>query len=300
MLGRLLGRRARAVRENPYLNAVNWDYQKRLVEPLLKPGDIVLDVGCGNHPAPVANVLADFFPGESPHRTGPLAQDRPVVVCSVERLPFLDKSVDFAICSHVLEHTDSPERAAAELGRIARRGYLETPGYGKDILVGTGRMHNWQVVEFDGVLHFFQYSRLQREAHVQSPAMDLWLQKEYHPWQTFFWDSQPLFNAAVVWEGAPRLVVHRRASSDAAPVAPWKAPDPACVAAEPPALTPAEIALLGSCLATPDGRGRMAYSGKAFSDGSGRFVYPVSGKRIYCEMASGPAPADAPRDGGRR
>jgi SAM-dependent methyltransferase len=44
-----------------------------------------------------------------------------------EKLPFKDKAFDFVIASHVLEHTASPEKFLAELERVARAGYIETP-----------------------------------------------------------------------------------------------------------------------------------------------------------------------------
>jgi uncharacterized protein YbaR (Trm112 family) len=45
----------------------------------------------------------------------------------VENLPFRDKAFDFVIASHVLEHSLDPERFIAELQRVARAGYIETP-----------------------------------------------------------------------------------------------------------------------------------------------------------------------------
>jgi SAM-dependent methyltransferase len=44
-----------------------------------------------------------------------------------EELPFKDKSFDFVIASHVLEHTDNPEKFLTELMRVGRAGYIETP-----------------------------------------------------------------------------------------------------------------------------------------------------------------------------
>jgi hypothetical protein len=50
------------------------------------------------------------------------------VVADGARLPFRDKAIDFAICSHVLEHVDDPASFCAELERAAHAGYVETPG----------------------------------------------------------------------------------------------------------------------------------------------------------------------------
>ena len=56
-----------------------------------------------------------------------LPTDRPVVVARTENLPFKDKSFDFVIASHVLEHTDNPIQFLAELQRVAKSGYIEVP-----------------------------------------------------------------------------------------------------------------------------------------------------------------------------
>lgn len=45
---------------------------------------------------------------------------------SVYELPFEDQSFDLVLCSEVLEHLDEPERAVAELRRVARRHLLLT------------------------------------------------------------------------------------------------------------------------------------------------------------------------------
>jgi SAM-dependent methyltransferase len=56
-----------------------------------------------------------------------LIKDRPLVLGIIEELPFKDKSFDFIIASHVLEHTDNPEKFLAELMRVGKAGYIETP-----------------------------------------------------------------------------------------------------------------------------------------------------------------------------
>jgi SAM-dependent methyltransferase len=258
-----------------------------VVEPHLKKCKHILDVGSGQLPCPRATILADYFPDKSIHRSDyPVVEDRPLVVCSAQRLPFLAGVFDFVICSHVLEHLDDPVGAVAQMARVARAGYFETPAYGKDILVGTGRMHRWQVVEFDGSLHFFEYSRRQKEAHVHSPVMDLWLQETYHPWQDFFWERRDLFNASVVWKATPPTIyTHRRANSAPAKRPPWKPIAPDRLLDAPCALTRGEIDVLTRLLATPDGVRPMTFQENCFV-AEGGIRYPVRGKRIYCEMGT--------------
>lgn len=45
---------------------------------------------------------------------------------SIYKLPFSDRSFDTVICSEVLEHLDEPERAVAELKRVARKAVVIT------------------------------------------------------------------------------------------------------------------------------------------------------------------------------
>jgi SAM-dependent methyltransferase len=275
-------------RKNPYINLSAWDYQKGFVGRCISADAIVLDVGSGNYPCPRANVLADFFPEESIHRSGRIMEDRPLVICSVERLPFLRHAFDFVICSHLLEHVESPSRAAAELSRVAQAGYIETPAYGKDILIGTGHMHRWQVVEFEGVLHFFEYSERQKKAHIGSPVMDIWLNEMFHPWQDFFWERQDLFNAMLIWEEPPKVIEYRRWKGKPAPLPQWSPPPEEKLPDQPCALNSEEIELLESRLASPDGLSSMHFRDRdgCFVDGEGKIVYPVRGKRIYCEFGT--------------
>ena len=79
-----------------------------------------------------------------------------------------------SICSHVLEHVPDPASAATKNGRISKRGYLETPAYGKDVLVGTGHQHIRQVVSDNDLFHFFSYTQRQNQAHADSPLMSIW------------------------------------------------------------------------------------------------------------------------------
>jgi SAM-dependent methyltransferase len=265
----------------------SWSYQEPLVAPLVRPGDVLLDIGSGNNPSPRADLLADFFPDDSFHRSGEVVEHKPLLVCSVDRIPLRRRSIDFVLCSHVLEHVADPVRSAAELSRIAKAGYAETPAYGKDILIGTGYMHRWQVVSHEGTLHFFEYTPRQQEAHVASPVMKIWLSPHFHPWQEYFWARQDLFNAWVVWKGKLPVEVHRR--TPVRRLSAWKPVDESRLPAVPPALTDAEITLLERCLAAPGAHGPMRFREDRFTDRTGRIRFPVRGKRIYCEQGRTPS-----------
>lgn len=88
---------------------------------------LVLEVGSGGSPYARANVLLDAYEVTRERHWAPLVADRPTVLGFVENLPFRDGAFDFVIASHVLEHSPDPERFIAELQRVARAGYIETP-----------------------------------------------------------------------------------------------------------------------------------------------------------------------------
>ncbi|MCK9209746.1 MAG: class I SAM-dependent methyltransferase [Ignavibacteriaceae bacterium] len=270
---------------NPYRNLTAWDYQKGLIKETVRSDDIVLDIGSGNNPIERANVLADFSPDDNFHRSGNIKEDRPVIVCSVERIPILTKTIDFALCSHVLEHVNNPKNACCELQRIAHKGYLETPAYGKDILVGTGYMHKWQVVSFENILYFFEYSDREREAFFESsPVIKLWWRKRFHPWQKYFWERQDLFNAWVLWEDKFKCIEHRRKNSEIKKLSEWKRIPDSQLPSVNSSLTENEIKLLEKILATPDGKYSMLFNRGNFIHEASNTVYPVRGKRVYVEM----------------
>jgi len=88
---------------------------------------LVLDIGSGDNPHGRADILCDRHIVAQIDRPGAFFLDRPLVVGDAHHLPFRDGAFDYVICSHVLEHTDRPEELLAELMRVARAGYIETP-----------------------------------------------------------------------------------------------------------------------------------------------------------------------------
>jgi SAM-dependent methyltransferase len=90
-------------------------------------GALVLEVGSGGNPYARANVLLDAYPETRERHWVPLTVDRPFVFGFLEKLPFKDRCFDFVIASHVLEHSPAPDRALAEMQRVATAGYIEVP-----------------------------------------------------------------------------------------------------------------------------------------------------------------------------
>ncbi|WP_144400052.1 methyltransferase domain-containing protein [Geobacter pickeringii] len=88
---------------------------------------LVLEVGSGGNPFSRSNVLLDAYEETRERHWAPLTSDRPTVLGFAERLPFQDKSFDFVIACHVLEHSSDPAKFLSELKRVAKAGYIEVP-----------------------------------------------------------------------------------------------------------------------------------------------------------------------------
>ena len=107
------------------LRKLSWSF-RRLHCPVSKDA-LVLEVGAGGNPYPRANVLLDAMETTIERNEQSLVTDRPLILGLCEELPFKDKSFDFIIASHVLEHSDNPEKFISELMRVGKAGYIETP-----------------------------------------------------------------------------------------------------------------------------------------------------------------------------
>jgi len=114
-------------------------------------GALVLEVGSGGNPYFRANVLLDAFEVTQQRHWVPLIADRPTVLGAVESLPFRDKTFDFVIASHVLEHSSDPEAFLSELQRVARAGYIEVPDAFMERL-NPYRDHRLEITVRDGAL----------------------------------------------------------------------------------------------------------------------------------------------------
>jgi SAM-dependent methyltransferase len=108
-------------------------YASRKLRLGIRADDLVLDVGCGQFPNPRADFACDMLP-ENTERSGDVVVDRPFVWARAEELPFATDAFDFVVLSHVLEHTFEPERLLAEIQRVGRRGYIETPAAWQEFL----------------------------------------------------------------------------------------------------------------------------------------------------------------------
>lgn len=171
----------------------------------IRPDELVLDVGSGNDPHPRADVLVDKFVQDDRERQHRLVADRPMVGGDLEALPFKDQAFGFVIASHVLEHVTDPVKAAAELQRVAKRGYVETPAeFGGKLLDLPG--HRWYVRQEGDRLVFTGKSVAMHDGHLNHVAFALWGEKDAS-WMRFFHAHRELFFVEHAWEGALKVEV---------------------------------------------------------------------------------------------
>lgn len=155
----------------------------------------VLDIGSGPSPHPWATHLADRYPDDPAQRFDlPLTtHGRPFIACSVDALPFADKSFDFIHCSHVLEHVPDPAAACRELMRVGRAGYIECPRSWTEY-VFSAPDHRWLVDLEDATLTF----REKTDAEADADPLGF-------RWSLFAWLKDPAFNRH--WNAAEMLAL---------------------------------------------------------------------------------------------
>ncbi len=107
---------------------------------LLPPEAKVLEIGPGTAPFRRADAYVDFvdipgIPADRMHKCD----------IATERLPFKDKQFDFVVCRHTLEDMYNPFPVCAEMSRVAKAGYLETPSPVAELGKGVdGGDHNFR------------------------------------------------------------------------------------------------------------------------------------------------------------
>ncbi len=114
----------------------------------IPPTHNVIDIGSGNNPHKRANVLVERNLFENFERSGEEAvipENQDLIIADViTGLPFKDKSFDFAIASHIAEHVNSPDIFCNEITRIAKSGYIETPGFLSEVVLNEP-FHKWNI-----------------------------------------------------------------------------------------------------------------------------------------------------------
>lgn len=192
----------------------------------IKPSDVVLDIGGWAQPFRRANYVVDALPyetrgwyiniglpaslGEGPEhfsRDTWIQRD----ICARDPLPFVNKSIDYVICSHVLEDVRDPLWVCSEIVRIAKQGYIEVPSRiaestvdRKTAIVGAYH-HRWLVTIEDNKLTFEMKYHLIHRKGLHLPAHTLELLRPEEQVQWLFWEGSFEFAEASIPVGEQEI-----------------------------------------------------------------------------------------------
>lgn len=123
---------------------------------------LILDAGSGGYPLPQADVSCDlYFGDENPeHDSSKVEINGNFLICDLHQLPFRTKVFSHVNCTHVLEHISHPRKGYAELRRVSKHGYLETPNFLYENVVFGWAGHLWYFFKKGGKIFFAPVKRL--------------------------------------------------------------------------------------------------------------------------------------------
>jgi hypothetical protein len=172
-------------------NNIKWALRKAQLP--IKATDLVLDVGSGSNPHPAADVLLEKYIDVT-HRYDPLVADRATVIADACMMPFRDKTFDFVIAFHVLEHMREPGQFLSELQRVGKAGYIETPNALFERLIPYD-VHLLEIMDMDGCLTIHKKSSAKPDAYLNN----LDLIQSSPKWNCFFYTHPDMFHVRYLW-----------------------------------------------------------------------------------------------------
>jgi SAM-dependent methyltransferase len=108
----------------------------------------ILDIGCGSNPR--GNLNLDLYQGTSVHHKydyNPIDIEK-FVNGDGSRLPYRDKSIDFIVSRHCLEHIPEPLRAIEDWARVARKGVVIMVPNNPTIEEFPAHLYSWSLISF--------------------------------------------------------------------------------------------------------------------------------------------------------
>lgn len=182
----------------------------------------VLDIGPGEFPLERANFYLDRYERDlkrfSDKGKGTIIGD---VDTGLQNVPA--KSFDYAFCSHVLEHVENPEIAAAAISRIAKRGTIVLPSVVKESINNFEEVdHKWLIFpspQEGGPIVFVrnnpEYLRRVRNTDVQKITARLYrtgpnrTDPEQRHLRRWFYENEPNLDVILHWQNEFRVIVIR-------------------------------------------------------------------------------------------
>lgn len=174
----------------------------------IKPADLVLEIGSGGNPRSRSDILCDRYVYDNAQRGGtPIVVDRPFVVGDAHNLPFKDKTFDYVICSHIIEHLKDPLRFVKEVMRVGKAGCIEAPSTLSERLFGWN-FHLWFVALSKNTLILTKKKEGERFGGFFHRLI-----KENISFRRFFDENQNKFYTSYEWKGRIKLKVDRKEHS---------------------------------------------------------------------------------------
>ncbi len=182
----------------------------------------VLDLGPGEFPLPRANAYLDRH--EASLERFRVQGKQTIAGDLMTGLPQVpSKSFDYVFCSHVLEHVEDPEMAAATISRIGKRGTIVLPSVIKESIGNFEEAeHQWLIFPspVEGgppvfVRHNPEYIRRIRDTDVQKITSRLFrtgpnrIDPEQRHLRSWFYRNEPNLDVIVHWEDEFKIQVVR-------------------------------------------------------------------------------------------
>lgn len=151
----------------------------------IKKGEIVCDFGGGSHPLLRADIIVDkYLKGDAERPLDFLDIGAIIVQCDFnKKLPFKDKSIDFAFSSHVIEHISQPKNFLEEMSRGAKRGCIICPSGMREELMAL-RVHLWFIENKNGVLEMLNKEK-PTPRYLGETMCDLMISPDNYVWYNF-------------------------------------------------------------------------------------------------------------------
>lgn len=114
--------------KNPWMDEEHWKKSEEdtaeICKQYLKPGDRILDVGCGT------GRMLSYFSNVKKYGIdisidmAAMAREKGIEACmgNVEDLPYKDGSMDLVVCTDVLEHVFDLYKTISEINRVVKAG----------------------------------------------------------------------------------------------------------------------------------------------------------------------------------
>ncbi len=181
---------------NSHIEKPHWAMCKSaiaLVKEAAKGKKLIVDVGPGNLPIPIAH---EFVGRRCPKTNYPGKFHE--IDLDKDRLPYADQSVDFLYCRHTIEDLANPEHLLSEIRRVAKAGYIETPSPLAESTEGVDAPDS--AVKGRGYCHHRSVVWCTSKRLYVLPKMPHWNKLELPKYQDHL-NIPEMWNAYHLWEG---------------------------------------------------------------------------------------------------